>query len=237
MHATTEQLLTLRDQQPEATDVVEHVDGCLVCQEKLQRLTVVRQGLNALAELPTSSQPTSNEFEFENSWRIISERVEKQKLTQKNTLLHKRHWLSGLSIAASLVLTVVLANKFVWYQTPGNDSPRLSTDQAPVLVQSVVGDNSLERDNSLEQVLVQRNVNLEQALRELPQPRHVVRGSTAATIANLEDQIALVDYGLSYAEQVGISETGSISLLQNRADLLDTLYKVRYTQAVASLAY
>ncbi len=225
MHATTEQLLTIRDGQPEDVEVKCHVDSCSICQEKMRYLAFRREQLNALA-----SAASDKDFAFNEAWQKLSEKAEQQ-IKQKS--IQKKRWLGALSIAASLVLTLVLSNQFLPAKTVKDDLGDNGAQDFASLHQNSSADQNL----GLEAVLIQRNNSLEQALRDLPQPRRVVRGGTAASIASLEDQIALVDYGLTYAEQAGIDENGSIGLLQNRADLMASLYQVRYSQALASYAY
>ncbi len=114
-------------------------------------------------------------------------------------------------VAASLVMAValvLLANK------PVDDGP---------------ADIVASPDNSLPQQLLARSQRLEQVLNALPQQR-VMRAGTAWTITALEDRIALVDYRLTYADQLGLTPEQSRRLLQDRVDLMNSLVQVRYAQ-------
>lgn len=231
MHATTEQLLILRDQQFQDVHIKSHVDTCPSCQKKLQDLVSAREQINDLASISLKKQ-----LPFEASWEKIDHRVQQRNnIETPQRSYQQRRWIGGLSFAASVLVLVFLTT------TNFLDVPNESNNQLIVNAPTAKPETALTKesnnDNKIERALLQRNAYLEQALRALPEPRQVVRGGTAATIASLEDQIALVDYGLSYADQAGISEDGSINLLQNRAELMTSLYQVRYSQAVASLSY
>ena len=238
MHVTTKQLLSLLDREPVVIDVRQHVDSCDDCQRELRDLRTVRQSLQQL-----SSAAAKNEPSFADGWNHLADRIQLN-FKLKQSQYRQRRRIVQLAVAASFALIAVLLVPSVLKHSFFNDSVLNRSDfekkselkpKTPLNPQNLAIVDSSDRE--LEQFLTQRNMQLEQALRKLPQTPAIVHGETAYTIAALEDQIALVDYGLSYSEQMGIGETGSISLLRNRADLLDSLYKVRYTQAMVSLAY
>ncbi|MGH8496840.1 MAG: hypothetical protein ACREVN_11965 [Gammaproteobacteria bacterium] len=86
-------------------------------------------------------------------------------------------------------------------------------------------------DGELQPELVRRSMELENALRALDHQPGIVRGSTAGTIAEIEDRIALVDYQLNYAAGGQLTDIQSARLWQQRVDLLNSLVQVRYAQA------
>ena len=78
--------------------------------------------------------------------------------------------------------------------------------------------------------LVEESARLERLLAELPPPR-VMAGSTASTIAGLEDRIAFVDAQLSYAAARDLAPTYREALWGERVDLMSALVYVRFGEA------
>ena len=66
MHASTEQLLNLRDGVPVAAGVAQHVSGCDACSDELDRLHGVRAGLQAL---PPAAAPAT-------AWNGVAARLD-----------------------------------------------------------------------------------------------------------------------------------------------------------------
>ena len=66
-------------------------------------------------------------------------------------------------------------------------------------------------------------------LRGLPPGPNVVRADTAIAIAELQDQLAVVDYQLNRA--AARPEQDPRALWQQRVELMDRLLRVRYTEA------
>lgn len=219
MHASTKQLLSLRDSEPVAAEVQQHVVDCQPCQQQLQRLRNVRDSLRQLAQanLAQVNNAEQSKQQLDDSWNTIQ-----QALQHRRQQRHRRYGQWG--IAAAIFVAVIAA------------VPLLNPNPDNIDVADTKGAEPAPTAQQLQAQLIQRNAHLENALRELPQPPKVMRGGTAYAIASFEDQIAWVDYELSYGEQIGIDEKQSVDLLQNRAELLDSLYKLRYTQAMVSLA-
>ena len=57
MHATIEQLLSLRDNEPVSIDVKRHVSVCMFCHKQLEELTLVK---DELKRLPAHISPNYN---------------------------------------------------------------------------------------------------------------------------------------------------------------------------------
>jgi len=74
--------------------------------------------------------------------------------------------------------------------------------------------------------LVEESERLERLLAELPS-RRVMAGSTAGTIAGLEDRIAFVDAQLSYAAARDLAPTYREALWGERVELMNALVYVR----------
>ncbi len=81
--------------------------------------------------------------------------------------------------------------------------------------------------------LIAESARLERLLADLPAPRPVMAGSTAGTIAGLEDRIALVDAQLSYAAAQNLAPTYREALWGERVELMNALLYVRFAQTQA----
>src|SRR5690349_3555780 len=79
--------------------------------------------------------------------------------------------------------------------------------------------------------LVAESARLERVLAELPAPRPLMIGSTASTIAGLEDRIAFVDTQLSYAAAEDVAAPYRQALWGERVELMNALVYVRFAQA------
>lgn len=212
MHATTQQLLSLRDREPVGVDVQQHVTQCPECQQALNHFQSMKLALRQWSDIDSRNiaQGAGIDLLSDAAWESIQ-----QGLDNKRRLNRRRRFIGQFSIAASIVVCAMVT--FTLWRNPEPNDPLLVTDA------------------QLRHFLMQRNVALEQAISQLPQPRKIVSGGTAHTIASIEDQIAALDYQLSYRDQVNVKEPTSVELLQNRAELLNTLYNVRYGEAMVNL--
>ena len=240
MHATTKQLLSLRDREPVAVEVQEHLNECGSCQRELHQLRNVQNALRAMSNVELIDSDNGGASDVMPQWDGPKWESVKQAVKTRNS--RQRQRIGQWAIAASVAVFVIAALPFIKTDQQGSDNNLVqNTLTQNNSVQSNAAQDTLAPKNALtakqkQEQLIARNVQLESALRELPQPPRVMRGDTAYAIASFEDQIALVDYELSYGKEMGVDDARSVSLLQNRADLLGSLYKVRYTQAMASLA-
>src|SRR5215469_3156858 len=95
MHASLEQLISLRDEEPVAFEVQQHVRGCEYCAQVLNELAAVREGL---ASLPDPLPPAD-------TWgRITAPRQAGAGL--------KRRWLpaAGVGLVASVAAALLVVN-------------------------------------------------------------------------------------------------------------------------------
>ena len=201
MHADIEQLLSLRDGAAVAEDTRRHVAVCRQCADELDRLTVLRRQLEELP--PIEPRQTL--------WQGVANRVMEPPRAAFP-------WGQAIAIAASCVLAITLVMRS---QVP-----------EPGSADAVVGDRFAEIVPSAPAAAsggdyVAQSRQLEATLRAMPAAPRVTRASTAGTIADLEDRIAMIDLKLSYP---GLSPQGRQSLWQQRVRLMRTLVRVRYAQ-------
>ena len=82
------------------------------------------------------------------------------------------------------------------------------------------------------QTLVEQSAQLDSMLRTVEKRARVVNGLTAVTIADLEDQIIILDSRLSSARRVTITEAQLRELLQQRVLLMDALVNTHTKRTV-----
>jgi hypothetical protein len=128
-------------------------------------------------------------------------------------------WLSGAGIAAAVVLTVL--NIPV---TPDTDSSNQEFSDTPSIAEI---DNS--GPSNLTALMVQSQ-QIEKDLRALPGQPRMVRASTAATIAELEDRIAAIDYRLNHPAY-RLTQVEAEIYWRERVRLMNSLLNLRRAQA------
>jgi hypothetical protein len=219
MHATTKQLLEIRDGEPVASEVHSHIDFCDICQGELARLARVRDELQALPVIAPDK----------GLWQAVA--VD----SLDRPAPHRFSWASAAAIAASFVIALVLVTRL----SPGPEDPanngaeqiagnmkQQPAPQAAATVAEVVP--PVEAVSSDE--LRNRSRRLENLRRAMPQRPQVVRASTTRTIVDLEDRIALVDMRLNAAAELGLTPQQDKALWRERVNLMNTLVRLEYTQ-------
>ncbi len=166
----------------------------------------LHEGLNSLPDTPPPRA----------LWERIREQAEAEGLVRKRRDF--RNWYAGAGLAAAVVMAVMLIP-----QPPGTqpgDEPGYVTPY-PRLAQ--------DPTNGLQPLMV-RSAQLEQNLRALPAEPSVVRAGTAATIIELEDRIAAIDYQLSDPD-AGLTPAETEIFWRERVRLMESLVQLRYAQA------
>lgn len=205
MHATTEQLLSLRDGQPVDAAPAAHVARCAQCRRRLDGLARTRAHLRGLPELAPPGD----------LWRVVA--VDAVARTRQP----RRQWARVGGLAAGLLLGVALLVN-LGPRTEEGPVRGTTTDlvaSTPAPASSVNGVTRAE--------LLETSRQLEAALRALPAAPQVTRASTALTIAELQDRIYEVDLALSDPRLESARER---VLWQQRVTLMNTLMRVRYSQ-------
>lgn len=129
-------------------------------------------------------------------------------------------WLSGTGIAAAVVLAVL--------NFPLDTPPALSYDGGfPDTPGDVQTDNSVPSNLN---VLQAQSQQIERDLRALPGQPRLVRASTAATIVELEDRIAAIDYRLNHPA-ARLSRIEAEIYWRERVRLINSLLNLRRAQA------
>jgi hypothetical protein len=209
MHASIEELLSLRDGEPGPQAAAAHVADCARCRTELDQLRHVRTALSAL---PLQEPAPS-------AWAEITARAARPERPRKALVLG-----SAFAAAAALALIGLLVARM---QEPAStQAPALATT-TPAPAPSTSPVTSAAPDT---EALIARSRRLEAALARVRYEPQVVNAGTAATIEALEEHIALVDYRLNLDAADPLPAEQSHRLWQQRVDLMDSLVSVRYAQ-------
>ncbi len=150
-------------------------------------------------------------------WERIREQAEAEGLLRQSTGRRMRTWIGGAGLAASVVLAVLVLPSLDFSPPPARTEPLPSsqTNQLPL--------------TALQALMVQSR-QLESDLRSLPEEPSVVRASTVASLSEIEDRIAAIDFQLSDA---GLQMTQEEKELfwRERVRLMQLLVQLRYAQA------
>lgn len=155
--------------------------------------------------------------------RAVWQRIEEQARAEglfKSRSVERRTWFLGVGMAAAVVLAVLSIPV-----TPVIDSGEQSFPTVPSN-EVLAGNTSGPGLNAL---MVQSQ-QIERNLRALPGQPSLVRASTAATISELEDHIAAIDYLLNHPEAQLSPEQVEI-YWRERVRLMNSLLSLRTAQA------
>lgn len=173
-----------------------------------------RERLKAgLESLPDSMPPRA-------VWHRIEEQARAEGLIRDSRRHERIRWLAGAGLAAAVALAVLR-----WPGDggeTGSDTP-FPTEPSIEVAESQVG-SGLQAVNAL----MVRSRQLERNLRALPGQPSVVRASTVATISELEDRIATIDFRLNQPGTLTPAEAEAY--WRERVRLMDSLLQLRYAQ-------
>lgn len=206
MHASPEQLIALRDGEISDAAVQAHVRACTQCATELNTLV----GLRAeLGKLPNFALP-------EGAWQTIAVRMERDEPAHE--FWHSGLRATGAALVASIVIAVTLMMSPFASRHPADTTitGRASSASVPQL---------MAQSSYLERAVLSLNADADHL---------VVSAGTAATVAALEDRIALLDYQINQAVTDARGRERLPKLWQQRVNLLQSLAAVRYAQVASS---
>jgi hypothetical protein len=167
--------------------------------------------LDGLHSLPDTMPPRA-------VWHRIREQAEAEGLISRPVSKRPSTWYLGGSLAAAVVLGVFILPGVLETPTPEfRPTPANVASNPPITLTTL-------------QTLMTESRQLENDLRDLPAEPRVMRAGTAATIADLEDRIAAIDYQLNDPEFQLTSEEEEI-FWRERVRLMKLLVGMRYAQA------
>lgn len=206
MHAcnavTLDQLLSVRDGGLLDAAAARHIAACDACARELARLRATQAALKSLPQMAAPAYDAA----------ALRARLRAARLYR----------VAGTAAAAgiaalALLLAVTLGGNRDRATLAANPAARESALPAPI-------------EPELHSLVI-RSQELESYLQRLPRRPHVERASTSIVIDSLQDSIQWVDYQLSLAGDVGMTDRQAARLWQDRVQLMDSLVKVRYAEA------
>ncbi len=160
-----------------------------------------------LKELPDAPAPRE-------VWQRIAAQAEAEGLFSKRGRQQPVRWLAAAGLAAAVTLIVLRL-------------PTAPVAEGPFPTEPAYVEQASR--GTLDALMVQSQL-LENDLRSLPDKPRIMRAGTAATISDLEDQIAAIDQVLN-DPAAGLSEAEIEEYWRQRVRLMDSLVQVRYVQA------
>jgi len=187
-------------------------------EEMIYALTVderdaLRQGLYAL---PETMPPRA-------VWHRIREQAEAEGLISHPRSRRPSTWYMGGGLAAAAMLVIVILPGRIETPDAGSNAPDFASVPPAQQFTNTVEVNAL-------QALMVESRQLETDLRSLPSEPRVVRAGTQATILELEDRIAAIDYQLS-DPAVQMTQGEQEIFWRERVRLMKSLVRLRYAQA------
>jgi hypothetical protein len=217
MHATVQELITLRDGELVSADVVQHVATCRDCHAEFARLLRLRERLR---ELPGFQPPAFDAAE----------------LAARAARAERRPALSRIAVplvAASLgVVAFITLTQSVFRNpvTSATGAAAAATAAATATTTAQQQPGPAREPSAAVQQLMARSQRLEAALQELPQRPAVEHVATSSAIDALQARIQLLDAQLAAAAG-GMNPEQSYALWNDRVQLLNSLVGVRYAEA------
>ena len=188
----------------------EQLDEMMNCGLSVEEHDELRTGLQQLADtVPPRAV-----------WQRIEEQARAEGLFAPR-IGERTKWFAGAGLAAAVVLTVLNVPL-----APVTDSGEQPGVTVPDYAEVSANNDDLRGLNAL--MIESRQI--ERNLRALPAQPSLVRASTVATIAGLQDQIASIDYLLSHPE-LGLSPEQEQIYWRERVRLMNSLLRLRTVQA------
>ncbi len=181
-------------------------DEEMICALTADEHVALQRGLRAL---PATMPPR-------NVWLRIREQAEAEGLLGRPPARQHHKWYAGVGLAAAALMAAVML--------PGSGS---DTGPGPVVPQ---GPTSNTADLSSLRALQVQSQQLERDLRALPSPPRVARAGTVATMSEIEDRIAAIDYQLNDST-VEWADGDREIFWGERVRLMKLLLQLRYAQA------
>jgi len=178
----------------------------MICALTADEHVALQKGLR---ELPLTMPPRD-------VWLRIKEQAEAEGLLIQNVARKHNKWYAGVGLAAAALMAAVMMPGSQLETIPSNVVPQeLPTNTTPL--------NNLG-------VLQAYSRKLEGDLRALPAEPRVARAGTVATMSDIEDRIAAIDYQLNDTS-VEMTDGDREIFWRERVRLMKLLLQLRYAQA------
>jgi hypothetical protein len=151
-------------------------------------------------------------------WLRIREQAEAEGLIKQGAMRRPLTWNGGLGLAAAAALVAVMV-------------PLLMSDRQPTgVTEPPVSQVTGQPQVSTLQALMVESRQLENDLRTMPEAPRVSQAGTVATISEIEDRIAAIDYQLN-DPSIPMTDEEKEIFWRERVRLMKLLVGLRYAQA------
>ena len=152
-------------------------------------------------------------------WLRIERQARAERLLRGRRWTARLKWVAGAAIAATVAVVVLRL-------------PAVGPESTPEAFPTVPEYQGASNVSGLRTVnaLMSESRQIERDLRALPREPRVVRAGTAATILELEDRIAAIDYVLN-DPALQLSDAQAEAYWRERVRLMNSLLRLRYAQA------
>jgi len=178
----------------------------MICALTADEHVALQEGLGAL---PETMPPRS-------VWINIREQAQAEGLLTQPAARRHNRWYAGVGLAAAAVMVAVMMPGSELDTTPGDVVPQ----ELPTNTENLSG----------LAVLQAYSRELESDLRALPAEPKVARAGTVATMSEIEDRIAAIDYQLN-DNSIQMIESDREIFWRERVRLIKLLLQLRYAQA------
>jgi hypothetical protein len=191
------------------SDENEQQDDTMNCGLSIAERDVLQERLR---ELPDTMPPRA-------VWQHIEAQARAEGLFSGHRRQEKMKWFAGAGLAAAVALMVLR-----FPLTPPIDDPVVFPTE-PTYDEVLANNGPATLSN-----LMVRSSQLERNLRALPEQPRLARAGTVATISDLEDRIAEIDFWLNHPDVV-LSQQESEIYWRERVRLMNSLLWLRMAQA------
>jgi hypothetical protein len=151
-------------------------------------------------------------------WLRIREQAEAEGLIKQGTMRRPMTWNGGFGLAAAAALVAVMV-------------PLLMSDPQPAgVTEPPMSQPTSQPQVSALQALMVESRQLENDLRTMPEEPRVRQAGTVATISEIEDRIAAIDYQLN-DPSIRMTDEEKEIFWRERVRLMKLLVGLRYAQA------
>jgi len=190
------------------------MDSAIICGLSIKQRDLLQQKLR---ELPETTPPRA-------VWQRIEAQAKAEGMFAGRHLGEPMKWITGAAIAAAVALFALRLPLAPEAEVPINVFP---TEPA---YQETTGESASVNQLRATNALMVRSRELESDLRALPDQPQLVQAGTVATILDLEDRIAAIDFVLNDAAN-RLTPEQSEAYWRERVRLMNSLVQLRYAQA------
>ena len=200
------------------TDETKLQDSTMICGLSITQRELLQQRLR---ELPETTPPRA-------VWQRIEAQAKAEGLFAGRRLGEPIKWITGAAIAAAVALFALRLPLAPEAEAPINVFPTEPAYQETI--GETIGESASVSQLRAMNALMVRSRELESDLRALPEQPQLAQAGTVATILDLEDRIAAIDFVLNDAAN-RLTPAQSEAYWRERVRLMNSLVQLRYAQA------